>query len=999
MVFKRKTYSYSEKLKIMRYIILALALLFSSVSYCQTEYQFKIKNDVNFRDKPSANSNIIRVLNKDEIVKVSDSINNWYKLTDDKFNVGYVSKNYVDKIKVEPPNEPSASIFGQIFGFVIVFFLGYLWIFRKLPSFRSKNTKKPKEETKQRTQIKANRRLKKSKDQDLFLLENLIFPNIKGVDYSNIEANSSNIQKSLQDDVNGKWYYSQSPMICLMKSVSSSIFGDELDKLLSANNLKYSDHGIRNNVKYWDFEVENISKDMDKSPVKFSIEAFSSEEISMITIINGSMVNQESIKLRETKLSTKKHNEDWVKGFSVFDGNELMSKDNTLFKAQNVPLLFNDKDSDLVYILIPYISHISIAKLIIDEIIKENGGIESFKKLEAEGWEYLHSCNNFNIGYLAEHAVVRLNRLNAVEEKKVKTNQKIKSTKELNGSLDSISTDWHQIITNRANFNDVRRKIKGLKEINNFWQLAQGHKDEYMLKYNNGEMDVEGIEYRIDIYNSFILEFEKYFYHYQASNKKIPNAVYSKFLALIESLAGAELTKILMKGEGEDAEIESIYKRIKRPNDDTIENPNDKDFVDKDEFTHYKGYLFNGIWVENFDNETTYTPFRFGLKHGIEEWKYKNGQLKGKYKYFNDQSIEIIEEYNEDGSEKKDDDQANDQSQTSQDSKTFFIHQIHSKGTLINQFEEGYGIAFFEEAPKEAEQRAQRHILYAIDAEEIQERDPDFDLENDDINEVLGWDDIIEVYYIEGYLGVEDPKNCFILGIDVDDHREIESDYAYNWNGYGEDDSGVSKAKSYEEACELLDSYIKKYAKGKKEKFNSSAKKEVKKNDKNIFIESAEDIKKMNLYIIKTERWYIEEQQYILLGVQNYDFSTANLDTFDTFPDIKGMNNWAFANWLNNTAMDEGYNLKEYLEYYFNVETKDYWEIEELYECKFTIKSKVVEDDTIKKLTDEDAAELFGNKNFKQANKRVQPDFEKDKYFLTVEEANNSLKKEFPFHN
>ena len=134
----------------------------------------------------------------------------------------------------------------------------------------------------------------------------------------------------------------------------------------------------------------------------------------------------------------------------------------------------------------------------------------------------------------------------------------------------------------------------------------------------------------IDIYNSFISEFEKYFYHYQDSNKKIPNAVYSKFLAIVESLAGAELTKILMKEEGEDIEIESVYKRIKRPNDETIENPNDRDFVDKDEFSHYKGYLFNGVRIEDFDNETAYTPFRFGLKHGIEEYKYKNGQLKVK---------------------------------------------------------------------------------------------------------------------------------------------------------------------------------------------------------------------------------------------------------------------------------------------------------------------------------------------------------------------------------
>ena len=622
---------------------LILLLFIPLLSFGQ-EYQYKIKNDVNFRDKPSTNSNIIRVLKKDEIVKVSDSVNNWFKVTDDMLNVGYVSKNYVNKIKIEA--EPYDSDFGLIFSFLLMFIIAYFWIFRKLPTFGSKSNKKNNGETKQRTKI----------EQDLYLIENLIFPNIKGIDYSSIEPNSSNVQKSLQNDVDGKWYYSQSPMICLMRSITPSIFGDELDKLLSANNLKYADHKKRKDIKYWDFEVENTTKEMQKSPAKFSIEAFYSKEFSMIIIVNATMVNQESAKLKTTDLTAKTHNEDWVKGFNIFDGNEVISKDNTLIKAMNVPLLFYDKKSDLTYILIPHIPHISIAKLIIDEIIKNNGGIEDFKKEEAEGWEYLHSCNNFNVGYVTEHSVVRLNKLKSVNGKKAKANKKIKSTKDLNESLDSISADWHQIITNRANWNENMRKIDGMKKVNNFWSLAQGHKDEYMLKYNNGEMDVEGIEYRIEIYNSFISEFEKYFYHYQDSNKKIPSVVYSKFLALVESLAGAELTKILMKEAGEDAEIESIYKRIKRPNDETIEDANDKDFVDKDEFTHYKGYLFNGIWVEDFDNETAHTAFRFGLKHGVEECVYKNGQLAGKYKYFNDQLIEIIEEYNEDGSEKKDDD-------------------------------------------------------------------------------------------------------------------------------------------------------------------------------------------------------------------------------------------------------------------------------------------------------------------------------------------------------
>ncbi len=258
---------------------------------------------------------------------------------------------------------------------------------------------------------------KKEISNDNFLLENLIFPNINGIDFINAETKSSNIKKSLEDDVDGKWYYSQSPLICLMKSVSPSIFGDELDKLLTANNLKYSNHRIRNNIKYWDFEVENNVKETENKTLKYSIEAYTSKEISMITIINLSMADINSIKLRDTNLTSKKHNEKWVKGLDIFDGEEVINKDNTLFKAQNVPLLFYE--SDLTYILIPHIPHILIAKQIIDVIIKENGGADSFKKLEEEGWEYLHSCNNFIVGYVTEHSVVRLNKQAVIEETEV----------------------------------------------------------------------------------------------------------------------------------------------------------------------------------------------------------------------------------------------------------------------------------------------------------------------------------------------------------------------------------------------------------------------------------------------------------------------------------------------------------------------------------------------------------------------------------------------------
>ena len=127
------------------------------------------------------------------------------------------------------------------------------------------------------------RKKSSNNNNDNFLIENLIFPGVKGVDFNSVKTKSSNIQKSLANDINGNWYYSQSPIICLMRSVSQSNFKDELNKLLIANNLKYLDHSTRNNIMFWDFEVENIKvRDMENDTFNFSIEAQTSNEISMI---------------------------------------------------------------------------------------------------------------------------------------------------------------------------------------------------------------------------------------------------------------------------------------------------------------------------------------------------------------------------------------------------------------------------------------------------------------------------------------------------------------------------------------------------------------------------------------------------------------------------------------------------------------------------------------------------------------------------------------------
>ena len=93
----------------------------------------------------------------------------------------------------------------------------------------------------------------------------------------------------------------------------------------------------------------------------------------------------------------------------IFDGEEMISIDNTFLKASGVPLYF--KEVSRTYILIPYVDHLSIAKHLINKIIDLNGGKESFEELNASGWEYVFESKNFVVGYLSEHLMVRINKL------------------------------------------------------------------------------------------------------------------------------------------------------------------------------------------------------------------------------------------------------------------------------------------------------------------------------------------------------------------------------------------------------------------------------------------------------------------------------------------------------------------------------------------------------------------------------------------------------------
>lgn len=153
-------------------------------------------------------------------------------------------------------------------------------------------------------------------------------------------------------------------------------------------------------------------------------------------------------------------------------------------------------------------------------------------------------------------------------------------------------------------------------------------------------------------------------------------------------------------------------------------------------------------------------------------------------------------------------------------------------------------------------------------------------------------------------------------------------------------------------------------------------------------ISSLEDIKEMKAYIVEAERWHIfnSENTYIVLIVQGIDFSMIDADDFEDYSDeILGLDNGEFLKWLLNKSEEEGYDyLPEYLESEFFIMLDNY-DVEAMYN-----------EETNKLISKEEKSNLFNTEGFQLTNS--QPSFPQE-YFLTVDEANDFLKKIFPFHN
>ena len=108
--------------------------------------------------------------------------------------------------------------------------------------------------------------------------------------------------------------------------------------------------------------------------------------------------------------------------------------------------------------------------------------------------------------------------------------------------------DWYEIIQARGNGHAMFAESMNIK-VNDYEYWANAHKEEYLLKFNDGNLDVDGIKLRIEKFRFIVAELEKVIKKAAELKFNITNEMHNDYCAARASLLGAEYTlKEINKG-------------------------------------------------------------------------------------------------------------------------------------------------------------------------------------------------------------------------------------------------------------------------------------------------------------------------------------------------------------------------------------------------------------------------------------------------------------------
>jgi len=149
--------------------------------------------------------------------------------------------------------------------------------------------------------------------------------------------------------------------------------------------------------------------------------------------------------------------------------------------------------------------------------------------------------------------------------------------------------DWYQIIQERGNGHAMFAKTMNIK-VDDYEYWANAHKEEYMLKYNDGNLDIEGINLRIEKFRFIITELEKVIKKAAELKLNITHEMHNDYCAARASLLGAEYAfKDLFKNNNKQS-YPAWFDGEKLEKGSTVKNNNNSESINlnKVEFSIYK---------------------------------------------------------------------------------------------------------------------------------------------------------------------------------------------------------------------------------------------------------------------------------------------------------------------------------------------------------------------------------------------------------------------------
>ena len=99
--------------------------------------------------------------------------------------------------------------------------------------------------------------------------------------------------------------------------------------------------------------------------------------------------------------------------------------------------------------------------------------------------------------------------------------------------------DWYKIIQKRGNGHAMFAKTMGIK-VDDYEYWANAHKEEYILKYNDGNLDVEDVKLRIKKFGYIVSELEKVIKKAAELKLNITHEMHHDYCAARASVVGAE---------------------------------------------------------------------------------------------------------------------------------------------------------------------------------------------------------------------------------------------------------------------------------------------------------------------------------------------------------------------------------------------------------------------------------------------------------------------------